>query len=410
MVKIKLFTAILLLLSVMASCGKREVVVELTPGFAAKVNAYDQLGEFSDGYAAVCKNEKWGYINHKGDEIIPCTYESALPFNENLAPVCKGGKWGYINLKGEVVIPFKYDVAKGFSDGMARVWYMAQGSYNCKKCYITSQGEEVLSFEVNYEYGETCLAPFSEGLACVMECNWSNEYEKPKFYFIDKTGRKVFGGQICAGYFEHEMEEMTASEEHFANLCVFKNGEVWIPAQNEQTYDITYEVYNNLGEKIRVETEEKKMRYEVYSEDAHFVEDGVRYDNYCVGITMNNVEEPTVDDESSTKWFNLFSFLNKNDENEIKVGQLTPAIYDYIPSPKFENGVMVVTLYEYAENAMTEGDGEDFLSYVTVHNAYLDMNGNDTFTQEVKDKCRRSYVRAMKKLKEEEAKWQMGLY
>ena len=38
------------------------------------------------------------------------------------------------------------------------------------------------------------------------------------------------------------------------------------------------------------------------------------------------------------------------------------------------------------------------------------MNGNDTFTQEVKDKCRRSYVRAMKKLKEEEAKWQMGLY
>jgi hypothetical protein len=71
---------------------------------------------------------------------------------------------------------------------------------------------------------------------------------------------------------------------------------------------------------------------------------------------------------------------------------------------------MVVTLYEYAENAMTEGEGEDFLSYVTVHNAYLDMNGNDTFTQEVKDKCRRSYVRAMKKLKEEEAKWQMGLY
>ena len=43
MVKIKLFTAILLLLSVMASCGKREVVVELTPEFAAKVNAYDQL-------------------------------------------------------------------------------------------------------------------------------------------------------------------------------------------------------------------------------------------------------------------------------------------------------------------------------------------------------------------------------
>ena len=57
--------------------------------------------------------------------------------------------------------------------------------------------------------------------------------------------------------------------------------------------------------------------------------------------------------------------------------------------------------YEYNENAMTEGEGEDFLSYVTSHNAYLDMNGKDTFTQEVKDKCRRAYVRAEKKRKEE---------
>lgn len=405
--KIKLFTATLLLLCVMVSCGKSEVIVELTPEFAAKVNVYDQLGEFSDGYAAVCKNEKWGYINHKGDEIIPCTYESALPFNENLAPVCKGGKWGYINLKGEVVIPFKYDVANSFSDGMAHVSYSAQNGLGCKKCFITSQGEEVVSYEVNYEYGEICLAPFSEGLACVMECDWSNEYEKPKFYFIDKTGRKVFGGPILAGYFEGEGG---IDEESFAQYCVFKNGEVWIPVQNEQTYEFLYEVYNKLGEKIRTETEEKKSRYEVIYEESHFDEGGVRYEQYCAGLKMNNVKESTAENETSGKWLNFFSFLNKKDDAEIKVGQLTPAIYDFIPTSKFENGVMVVTIYEYDENALTEGDGEDYLSYRTPHNAYLDMNGKDTFTQEVKDKCRQSFIKADKKRKEEEAKWQMGLY
>ena len=38
-----------------------------------------------------------------------------------LAPVKKDGKWGYIDKKGDVVVPFKFDFADTFSDGIATV-------------------------------------------------------------------------------------------------------------------------------------------------------------------------------------------------------------------------------------------------------------------------------------------------
>jgi hypothetical protein len=38
-----------------------------------------------------------------------------------LAPIKSNGKWGYINQRGEVVIPFKYNFADSFKNGLAKV-------------------------------------------------------------------------------------------------------------------------------------------------------------------------------------------------------------------------------------------------------------------------------------------------
>ena len=71
--------------------------------------------------ALVKKDDKWGFINTKGKEVIPCIYTDAKSFSEGLAPVEKNGEWGYINTKGEEVIHCIYDQAWGFSEGLAPV-------------------------------------------------------------------------------------------------------------------------------------------------------------------------------------------------------------------------------------------------------------------------------------------------
>ena len=67
------------------------------------------------------KDDKWGYINLKGEVVIDFLYEKAGEFSEGLAAVKQGGKGGYINEEGKVVIPLKYNSVGIFYDGMAQV-------------------------------------------------------------------------------------------------------------------------------------------------------------------------------------------------------------------------------------------------------------------------------------------------
>lgn len=75
------------------------------------------------------KGEKYGYINTKGEEIIPCIYDYVYYFEEGLAVVEKDSKKGYIDKEGKEVIPCVYDNASDFANGIATVqkdgiWYI----------------------------------------------------------------------------------------------------------------------------------------------------------------------------------------------------------------------------------------------------------------------------------------------
>jgi hypothetical protein len=63
----------------------------------------------------------WGFINKKGEVVIPMVYEKALHFREGLAPVKQGGKWGYIDRQGRMVIGAGFVWAEEFKDGIAEV-------------------------------------------------------------------------------------------------------------------------------------------------------------------------------------------------------------------------------------------------------------------------------------------------
>jgi len=84
--------------------------------------AYEDAHPFSnEGYAAVKKNGKWGFIDRNGDEIIAYIYDDALSFGQHLAAVKTGEFWGYINIYGHPVIDSVFIEAKSFSDGSAPV-------------------------------------------------------------------------------------------------------------------------------------------------------------------------------------------------------------------------------------------------------------------------------------------------
>ena len=65
---------------------------------------YEYIREFHDGLAMVSKksgNESLtGYIDTKGNEVIPCIYTSYSDFSEGLAAVEKDGIYGFVDKKG----------------------------------------------------------------------------------------------------------------------------------------------------------------------------------------------------------------------------------------------------------------------------------------------------------------------
>lgn len=82
---------------------------------------YSQIGTFSEGTARVKRDGKYGYINEKGEEIIPVKYDLAGKFNDGFAWVRVEDDYGYINTKGKVVIPISlyYASSLAFGKGLA---------------------------------------------------------------------------------------------------------------------------------------------------------------------------------------------------------------------------------------------------------------------------------------------------
>ncbi len=69
------------------------------------------------------KGKLWGYADPQKKIVIAPAYDEADFFSEGFAAVKKGGKYGYINKAGKLVIPCKFTVAKAF-----RVGYLAKGA------------------------------------------------------------------------------------------------------------------------------------------------------------------------------------------------------------------------------------------------------------------------------------------
>lgn len=99
---------------------------------------YERVGIFCEGFARVQLNGKWGYIDKNCREVIPPKYDYIDGFSEGFAPVRLNGKWGFIDKNRREVIPPKYDSVLDFSEGFARV------KLNGKWGFIDKKGTNVL--------------------------------------------------------------------------------------------------------------------------------------------------------------------------------------------------------------------------------------------------------------------------
>jgi hypothetical protein len=70
----------------------------------------ESLELFSEGLLAVESNNKWGYINNKGEIVIDLLYDDAGAFYGNSAIVKIGTKMHLINKKGQNVLDNSFDV------------------------------------------------------------------------------------------------------------------------------------------------------------------------------------------------------------------------------------------------------------------------------------------------------------
>lgn len=114
---------------------------------------YDFVDDCICGLSKVKKNDKVGYVNKEGVEIIKLQYTDGLTFHDGYVAVKSGGKWQFLDSTGKAITEAIFDDANSFHEGLAAV------SKNSTYGFINTKGEVVIPFEFS------STRNFAEGLA-----------------------------------------------------------------------------------------------------------------------------------------------------------------------------------------------------------------------------------------------------
>jgi hypothetical protein len=148
-------------------------------------SGYHFVNLVSDGRVPASRGDKGGYLNTRGEIVIPFRYESVSSFSGGVAAVQRDGKWGYLDREGHVVIPFEFDYAGPFSNGLAAA------KVGSKTGFIARSGK--FSFLLPFEYAPGFLAADQEGLF-VAESDvsrfWTDDH---KFGYVNTAGQVIWG-------------------------------------------------------------------------------------------------------------------------------------------------------------------------------------------------------------------------
>jgi hypothetical protein len=148
-------------------------------------NTYEEVSHFYKGLSIVKKNNLYGVINGKAEEVIKIEYswlrppaeglivgqkfnpgvglfygaigldgKIKIPFSYEYLGNCvndrliakQGGKYGYISSTGEIVVPFKYNYAQNFGETYSIVGIQKKSNGPMKYGVINREGTELTKF------------------------------------------------------------------------------------------------------------------------------------------------------------------------------------------------------------------------------------------------------------------------
>ncbi len=108
--------------------GKKNLIMKASGSIIDTPSDYSVIG-CSDGIILLKKNQKFGYMNAKGQWIVEPDFTNASYFSEGLA-VANGS---VIDRNGNIVIPKGFDYISDFSEGVCFLYSFDKGWYVAKK-------------------------------------------------------------------------------------------------------------------------------------------------------------------------------------------------------------------------------------------------------------------------------------
>lgn len=138
---------------------------------------------FFEGLMAVCKDEKWGYINTKGEWVIEPRYERADYFVGGIAQVEVDGKAGYVDKNGNFVIEPQYEY--GYDDPSEGLIGVTSDTWSG---YIDLSGNQVIDLSA-YEW--VLMQEFTNGVATISTNNGYGLIDKNGNYIVSPSYQRI---------------------------------------------------------------------------------------------------------------------------------------------------------------------------------------------------------------------------
>lgn len=208
-------------------------------GETAISTPFSICGDFHNGRAYVMgKNNKYGFINNRGDEIIPCIYDEVRDFSDSIALVRISDTLYYIDTEGKRISQEFHNISliTDFHDGYAAIMDVKDLKAGELAIYNNSQWgymNKKMSIVIPTVYGE--VFRFSESKAVV------SLYDKSgycPFVVIDKSNNVIYKNEEkyrLANVLNVEQEifpsitfgddgELLADGDGMYNRCFFSEG------------------------------------------------------------------------------------------------------------------------------------------------------------------------------------------
>lgn len=267
--------------------GKGDTIIPL--GKYRFLNPIDAEGMI---YAQL--GNKFGYIDINQNTLVPFEYSELSVFSQGLAPAKKNGKFGFINRKGAVVIPFQFENESHFYNSG-----LAIAKKNNKFGFIAKSGKEIIPI-IYAEVDQTTL----DSLVIVSK--------KGKWAFFSAKGRQLTN---------FEYDEIGATDKRLNNneeTTFSKNGLIWVRKNKQIAYlnvnlkeVIPFGIYNS-GERFnekRLAIVSKKNQFGIINESGKeiiipqydTIEHPARYSDESNAFAARKGNSYTLFDESGRK-------------------------------------------------------------------------------------------------------------